>query len=75
MEGARLRIWLERGEGDGGRGFWLRDAATGDALRWNDERLAAAGARVIAVAGTSHRADALQDEAFAPGKPLTLVSN
>ena len=73
MESARLRIWLERGELEGGRGFWLRDAATGDALSWDDARLAAGGARVLPVAGTSYRMDALQDDAFAPGKPLTLV--
>jgi hypothetical protein len=60
----RLRIWLERGES----GYWLRDAATGDALRWNDERL-----RVVKVAGASYRADALQDDAFAPGRRLALV--
>ena len=28
----------------------------------------------MAVAGTSYRSDALQDEAFAPGKLLTLVA-
>jgi hypothetical protein len=60
----RLRIWLERGES----GFWLRDAATGDALRWDDPRL-----RVVKLAGASHRADALQEEAFAPGRRLALV--
>jgi hypothetical protein len=70
----RLRIWLERGESEGGRGFWLRDAATGDALGWNDERLTAAGARVIAVAGSTYRSDALQDEAFEPAQPLALVA-
>jgi hypothetical protein len=69
----RLRIWLERGELEGGRGFWLRDAASGDALGWDDERLATQGARVLPVAGTSYRADELQDDAFAPGKSLTLV--
>jgi len=74
MEAARLRIWLEGGELEGGRGFWLRDAASGDALSWRDERLSAAGARVLAVAGTSHRGEALQDEAFAPGAPLELVA-
>jgi hypothetical protein len=71
--GARLRLWLERGELEGGRGFWLRDAASGDALRWDDERLAAAGARVLPVAGASYRLDALQDPAFAPGSKLALV--
>jgi hypothetical protein len=69
----RLRIWLERGELEGGRGFWLRDAATGDALGWDDPRLGAGGARVVPVAGASFRIDDLQDEAFAPGRPLAIV--
>ncbi len=60
----RLRLWLERGES----GYWLRDAATGDAVRWNDPRL-----RVVKVAGASYREDALQADAFAPGKRLALV--
>ena len=60
----RLRIWLERGAS----GYWLRDAATGDALKWDDERL-----RVVKLAGSSYRFDALQDDAFAPGRRLTLV--
>jgi hypothetical protein len=60
----RLRIWLERGES----GFWLRDAATGQALSWKDPRLL-----VIKVAGTSYRTDDLQDDAFAPGRRLALV--
>jgi hypothetical protein len=74
VSGSRLRIWLERGELEGGRGYWLRDAATGDALRWDDARLASAGAHVLPVAGTSHRDDALQDDAFAPGASLALVA-
>jgi hypothetical protein len=60
----RLRIWLERGES----GYWLRDAATEEPLRWTDERL-----RVVKVAGASYRLDALQDDAFAPGRQLALV--
>jgi len=60
----RLRIWLERGES----GYWLRDAATGDPMKWDDPRL-----RVVKLAGASYRADALQDEAFAPGRRLALV--
>jgi HIRAN domain len=60
----RLRIWLERGDS----GYWLRDAASGDAMRWNDERV-----RVVKLAGASYRADALQDDAFAPGRRLALV--
>jgi hypothetical protein len=69
----RLRIWLERGELEGGRGFWLRDAATGDPLGWDDPRLGAGGARVVPVAGASYRIDDLQDEVFAPGRPLVIV--
>jgi hypothetical protein len=60
----RLRIWLERGES----GFWLRDAATGDAMKWDDPRV-----RVVKLAGASYRAEALQDDAFAPGRRLALV--
>ncbi|TML10768.1 MAG: hypothetical protein E6G33_15800, partial [Actinobacteria bacterium] len=63
-EARRLRIWLERGES----GYWLRDAATGEAMRWNDGRV-----RVVRLAGSSYRADALQDDAFAPGQRLALV--
>jgi len=60
----RLRLWLERGES----GYWLRDAATGEVVRWDDDRL-----RVVKLAGSSYRLDALQDDAFAPGKRLALV--
>jgi HIRAN domain-containing protein len=60
----RLRLWLERGAS----GYWLRDAATGAAVRWDDERL-----RVVKLAGVSYRLDELQDDAFAPGKRLALV--
>jgi HIRAN domain len=60
----RLRVWLERGES----GYWLRDAASGDAMKWDDPRV-----RVVKLAGVSYRADALQDDAFAPGKRLALV--
>jgi HIRAN domain-containing protein len=59
-----LRLWLERGES----GYWLRDAATGETVRWDDPRL-----RVLKVAGTSYRQEALQDDAFAPGRRLALV--
>ncbi|HJQ50498.1 MAG TPA: HIRAN domain-containing protein [Gaiellaceae bacterium] len=60
----RLRIWLERGDS----GYWLRDAATGDAMKWDDPRL-----RVVKLAGASYRANALQDDAFSPGRRLALV--
>jgi HIRAN domain len=61
----RLRIWLERGE----RGYHLRDAATGQRMRWEDERVL-----VVPVAGASYRIDAMQDDAFAPGSALALVA-
>jgi hypothetical protein len=74
VPGERLRIWLERGELENGRGYRLRDAGSGDALAWDDPRLRAAGARVLAVAGTTYRGEALQDDAFAPGNRLALVA-
>ena len=61
---SRLRIWLEPGES----GYWLRDAATGEAMKWDDTRV-----RVVKLAGASYRADALQDDAFSPGRRLALV--
>jgi hypothetical protein len=61
----RLRLWLERSSA----GFRLRDAATEESIRNDDPRI-----RVIKVAGSSYRLDALQDEAFAPGRRLALVS-
>jgi hypothetical protein len=60
----RVRIWLERGES----GYWLRDAATGDAMKWDDPRV-----RVVKLAGSSYRGEALQDDGFAPGRRLVLV--
>jgi HIRAN domain-containing protein len=60
----RLRLWLERS----GSGFRMRDAATEEIVRDDDPRI-----RVINVAGVSYRADALQDDAFSPGRRLALV--
>src|SRR3989475_4621745 len=60
----RVRLWFERS----GSGFRLRDAATGELVRGEDPRIS-----VIKVAGVSYRLDALQDEAFAPGRRLALV--
>jgi hypothetical protein len=60
----RLRLILERGRS----GFHLRDAATGEPVRWEDPRL-----RVVPVAGVSYRADALPDASFEPGRRLALV--
>jgi hypothetical protein len=64
LRSERLRLWLERGES----GYWLRDAATEEPVRWADERF-----RVVKVAGASYRAEALQDQAFDPGRRLALV--
>lgn len=60
----RLRLWLERG----GNGFFLRDAATGKPVRWEDPRI-----RVVPVAGVSYRAEALADASFDPGRRLALL--
>ena len=60
----RLRVLLERG----GAGFYLRDAATGESIRWEDTRI-----RVVAVAGVSFRPEALADPSFEPGLSLALV--
>ena len=59
-----LRLWLERA----GRGVRLRDAATGEPVRWEDPRL-----RVVPVAGVSYRPAALDDDSFDPGRRLALV--
>lgn len=60
----RLRIWLEPAES----GYRLRDAASGRELSGKDPRLL-----VVKVAGVSHRSEALQGDAFAPGRRLALV--
>jgi hypothetical protein len=60
----RLRVLLERG----GAGFYLRDAATGESIRWEDPRI-----RVVAVAGVSFRPEALDDPSFEPGLSFALV--
>lgn len=61
---ARVRLWLERS----GSGYALRDAATNERVREDDPRI-----RVVSVAGVSYRAEALQDDAFTPGRRLALV--
>ncbi|MDX6448851.1 MAG: hypothetical protein QOD08_1314 [Gaiellaceae bacterium] len=74
-----LRLILERGSLSGagdeldGRGYFLREAESGEPLRWQDPRLAEVGAQVIRVAGTSYRPDEVGDPGFEPGNPLTLV--
>lgn len=60
----RLRLWLERGAS----GFHLRDAATGEPVRWEDPRI-----RVVAVAGVSFRPESLLDASFDPARRLALV--
>ena len=60
----RLRLWLERAE----RGYHLRDAASGEPVRWEDPRI-----RVIAAAGVTFRPEALEDPSFDPGRRLELV--
>jgi hypothetical protein len=60
----RLRLWLERAPS----GYYLRDAASGERVHWEDERI-----RVVPVAGVSFRPEALEDESFEPGRRLALV--
>ncbi len=60
----RLRLWLERGAA----GYHLRDAATGERVRWEDPRL-----RVVAVAGVTFRPGNVDDASFDPGHRLALV--
>jgi HIRAN domain len=60
----RLRLWLERA----GAGVRMRDAATGELVAWEDERI-----RVIPVAGVSFRPEAVEDASFDPGCRLALV--
>ncbi len=64
LSSERVRLWLERA----GDGYRLRDAATEEIVRDDDPRV-----HVTKVAGVSYRMDALQDDAFAPGKRLALV--
>lgn len=64
MNAERLRLWLERA----GAGFVLRDASSGERVRWEDGRVL-----VVRLAGASFRATALQDDSFAPGSSLALV--
>jgi hypothetical protein len=49
-------------------GYHLRDAATGEPVRWEDPRI-----RVVPVAGISYRAEAAADPSFDPGRRLALV--
>jgi HIRAN domain len=60
----RLRLLLERAAS----GYRLRDAATGEPVRWEDPRV-----RVVPAAGVSYRPEALPDPTFDPGRRLALV--
>jgi hypothetical protein len=62
----RLRLWMERGQ----NGFFLRDAESGEALRWED---GAGRFHVVPLAGASYRQEEIQGDDFAPGARLTLV--
>jgi HIRAN domain len=64
LRSERLRLWLERGES----GYHLRDAATGEPVRWKDPRL-----RVVPVAGVTFRPGNVDDASFDPGRRLALI--
>ena len=49
-------------------GYRLRDAATGEVVRWEDPRVL-----VVPVAGVSFRIEALEHPSFDPGRSLALV--
>jgi hypothetical protein len=60
----RLRLLLERA----GAGYRLRDAGTGEVVRWEDPRVL-----VVPVAGVSFRIEALEHPSFDPGRSVALV--
>ena len=60
----RLRLLLERA----GAGYRLRDAATGEVVRWEDPRVT-----VVPVAGVSFRIEVARRQSFEPGRALALV--
>jgi hypothetical protein len=60
----RLRLLLERAQS----GYRLRDAATGEIVRWEDPRIL-----VIPVAGVSFRPESLDDPSFDAGRGLVLL--
>jgi HIRAN domain-containing protein len=60
----RLRLLLERAQS----GYRVRDAATGEVVRWEDPRIL-----VVPVAGVSFRPEALEDPSFEPGRAVALV--
>ena len=60
----RLRLLLERAQS----GYRLRDAATGELVRWEDPRIL-----VMPVAGVSFRPESLEDDSFEPGRRLAFV--
>jgi hypothetical protein len=62
----RLRLWLERARS--GAGYHLRDAATGERVDWDDQRI-----RVVPVAGVSFREEEVRDASFDPGRRLALL--
>jgi hypothetical protein len=55
------------------RGFFIRDASTDRSISHQQLSELVPGAVVFNVAGTSHRQDALQGPAFAPGEPVKLI--
>jgi hypothetical protein len=54
------------------QGYFLHDEAD-HGMTASDARLVAARARVIAIAGVGFHAEAFQQEAFSPGRYLTLI--
>jgi len=68
----RYRLDYRDAEEGFGRGYLVVRNADGRVLRWRTLPKSQ-GLESVAVVGEQYRLDALQDEAFAPGRPLRLV--
>ena len=62
--GERLRLWLERGAS----GFYLRDAATGEPVRWEDPRIRSSRSQASRIGSRRSKIPS-----FDPGRRLALV--
>lgn len=71
LEERRYETDGEDGQPLHGYGYVFRDEHE-RALSWDDPLATGHGIEVVKVAGTSHRFAVLQDDAFAPGSPLSL---
>ena len=71
--GAEYRLVMYEPEDGRGRGLVVERVEDGQRLAWRTLHYDNPDIEAFAVAGEQHRLDVLQDDAFAPGKPLRLV--